>query len=93
MPGIRMWVTNTSGWRLASISMIPSAFSKALTSMPACFKALSKTQRIERSSSMIQTRMPLPMQFSVFMADGEQHGKYRPPRLAVTLDQAAVLID
>jgi hypothetical protein len=33
------------------------------------------------------------MQFSVFLANGEQYGKYRSPRLAVTLDQAAVLID
>jgi hypothetical protein len=52
MPGMRTSVMMASGGLWSKASNTPAALSKAVTSMSAWRKAFSRTQRMERSSSM-----------------------------------------
>ena len=55
MPGIRMSETSTSGAPPESASSASCAEEKELNAMPSRLSAFSITQRMERSSSTIQT--------------------------------------
>jgi hypothetical protein len=57
--GMRISETTTSGCSIASCAMASAPFSNTATVMPAWVNALSRTQRIDRSSSMTHTRVPL----------------------------------
>ena len=52
---MRMSDTSTCGWLTASACRTSYADEKALNGMPSRASAFSSTQRIERSSSTIQT--------------------------------------
>lgn len=61
MPGMRMSVMMASGGARSRASSTPAALSNEVTSMSACRSAFSKTQRMERSSSMTKMRLLLFM--------------------------------
>src|SRR3990167_8107257 len=90
-PGIRISEMITSGcWRLRRLST-PSALSKLWVVMPSCCRAFSRTQRMERSSSTIQTVSLRLMTCSLFQRQGDREKGVA--RVALTLDQALMLTD
>ena len=66
-----------------------SALGKDLTSIPAFCRAFSNTQRMERSSSIIQIRSLL----SIWILHRKQHPKDGLSRFAVAFDQATMQVD
>src|SRR5262245_40978184 len=97
VPGIRISDTSTCGVSLSSAVSASCASPKVLNGMPSRVSAFSNTQRIERSSSITHTGfIGSPVQISVFrlrLARERQHDpEHRPPRLAVALDRAVVVL-
>src|SRR5574344_192134 len=97
MPGIRMSVRMALGGALASLARAASALSKTKVCRSAWASALSSTQRMDWSSSMIQTSSGLGMGISWRSAivggrKGHQDFEDGLPRLALAFDQAAVLL-
>src|SRR3989344_200101 len=85
-PGMRMSVMMASGRMRSSSSAMSFAESKLFTVMPAFSSAFSSTQRMERSSSITQTRFGLDM----VVPPRQVERKNRLARTAGEFNQAAV---
>src|SRR3954468_12038339 len=85
---MRMSDTSTCGAPPESASSASVACAKVLKGMPSRVRAFSKTQRIERSSSMTQTGfMPGPAS-----TQRQSDPKTCPPRLALAFDYAVMVL-
>src|SRR5512135_2925677 len=89
-PCMRMSVTSTSGTPWRSAASAASACSNARVSRPACLSARSSTQRMEASSSTIQTSSALA---EFMVVEWQEDGEDGAPRTAVELDQPVVAAD
>src|SRR5689334_17584531 len=89
LPGMRISETRTWGAPAASsASMASFACANVLKGMPSRASAFSKTQRIERSSSMTQTGFIL-----VSLAKRQHDAETGPSRLALAFHDPLVLLD
>src|SRR5512139_2936571 len=87
---MRMSVTRTSGAPWRSAASAASAWSNERVSSPACLSARSSTQRIEASSSTIQTSSALA---EFMVVERQEDGEYGAAGPAVELDQAVMTTD
>src|SRR5690349_6673388 len=91
-PGMRMSLTMTWGVSVSSAAIASCADENVLNAMSSRVSAFSNTQRIERSSSMIQTGFITSSSCRRRLVHRQQDGEYGVAGRALAMDDAGVLV-